>query len=127
MKQGVYLPDLIKRLDDLEGKVRNLESQPKHDANAELFAVMESSVCDDAEVKSSKRRVSDIRNMILTEMCMKDSRYTEALDEYRTTVNRVYIRKKEQAPHGGGFAEVCDDPERSISSETGVSSEQTAQ
>ena len=117
MRKGVYLPDMLKRLDELESKVKTLETQPKHDANAELIAVMEASVKSDPEVKKARQKVADIKTAIISEMCMRDPRYADAVEEYKTTVNRVYIasreqndRKEIQAEDGAGAPEVCDDP-----------------
>lgn len=95
MNRGVYLPDLIKRLDDMEAKVKALESQPKHDANAELLAVMEAAVKNHPEVKASRQKVADAKTAIINEMCMKDPRFRDALEAYKTTVNRVYIQTRE--------------------------------
>lgn len=98
MKQGVHIPTLLKRLDDMESKVRALESQPRHDTNAELLAVMEQAVKNDPEVKAARQRVADVKTAIIAELCMKDPRYCEALEAYKTTVNRIYIKRRE--PHG---------------------------
>lgn len=98
MKQGVHIPTLLKRLDDMESKVRALESQPRHDTNAELLAVMEQAVKNDPEVKAARQRVADVKTSIIAELCMKDPRYCEALEAYKTTVNRIYIKRRE--PHG---------------------------
>jgi hypothetical protein len=95
MKQGVHLPTLLKRLDDLESKVRTLESQPKQDTNAELLAVMERAVKNDPEVKEARQKVADVKSRIISELCMQDERYKQALEDYKTTVNRVYIGKRE--------------------------------
>lgn len=67
MKEGVYLPDLIKRLDDMEAKVKALESQPKQDTNAELFSVMESAVRNSNPVRDARQNVADVKTQILTE------------------------------------------------------------
>ena len=116
MKKGVYLPDLIKRMDELEAKVKTLEAQPKHDANAELLAVMEASVKSDPEVREARQKVADIKTSIISEMCLKDPRYAQAVEDYKTTVNRVYIRSREsdgraqiQAEDGAGAPQICDD------------------
>lgn len=98
MSRGVSLPDLLKHMEDLEGRVKVLESQPKHDANAELLAVMEQAVKNDPEVKAARQRVADVKTAIIAELCMKDPRYCEALEAYKTTVNRIYIKRRE--PHG---------------------------
>ena len=137
MKEGVYLPDLIKRLDDMEAKVKALESQPKHDANAELLAVMEAAVKNHPEVKASRQKVADVKSTIITEMCMQDQRYRDALEAYKTMVNKVYIQTREgdgrtertprpeiQAETGGGAVEVRDDPGRSGEDQEGLSSGQ---
>lgn len=98
MRQGVHIPTLIKRLDEMESKVKALESQPRHDTNAELLAVMEQAVKNDPEVKAARQRVADVKTAIISELCMKDPRYCEALEAYKTTVNRIYIKRRE--PHG---------------------------
>lgn len=117
MKKGVYLPDLMTRMEELEAKVKSLEAQPRHDANAELLAVMEASVKGDPEVREARQKVADIKTSIITEMCLKDPRYAQAVEDYKTTVNRVYIRSREsdgraqiQAEDGAGAPGVCEDP-----------------
>ena len=133
MKEGVYLPDLIKRLDDMEAKVKALESQPKHDANAELLAVMEAAVKNHPEVKASRQHVADVKSAIITELCMQDQRYRDALESYKTMVNKVYIQTREsnggseriakevQTEAGGGAVEVRDDSEGRIQDQEGIS------
>ena len=133
MKEGVYLPDLIKRLDDMEAKVKALESQPKHDANAELLAVMEAAVKNHPEVKASRQHVADVKSAIITELCMQDQRYRDALEAYKTTVNKVYIQTREsnggseriaeevETPQRGGAVEVRDDSEGRIQDQEGIS------
>lgn len=93
-KQGIYLPDLIKRIEDLEQKVKTVESVP--DMSAEVFTVMESAVKDDDAVKIARKKAQDLKSRILTEMCLKDPRYKSALDEYRATVNRIYVASREE-------------------------------
>ena len=133
MKEGVYLPDLIKRLDSMEAKVKALESQPKHDANAELLAVMEQAVRNHQEVKVARQHVADVKSAIITEMCMQDQRYRDALEAYKTTVNKVYIQTREsnggseriaeevETPQRGGAVEVRDDSEGRIQDQEGLS------
>ena len=133
MKEGVYLPDLIKRLDDMESKIKTLESQPKHDANAELLAVMEAAVKNHPEVKASRQHVADVKSAIITEMCMQDQRCRDALESYKTMVNKVYIQTREsnggseriaeevETPQRGGAVEVCDDSERGVQDQEGIS------
>lgn len=137
MKEGVYLPDLIKRLDEMESKIKTLESQPKQDTNAELLAVMEQAVKNDPDVKKSRQHVADVKSTIITEMCMQDQRYRDALEAYKTMVNKVYIQTRErdgrtertprpeiQAETGGGAAEIRHDPGRSGEDQEGLSSGQ---
>lgn len=95
MRKGVYIPDLLRRIDELESEVKALEARPGRDADADLLAVMESAVHDDAEVVDARRRLSDLREAIITEMCLKDPRYSQASESYRTTVNRVYVAQRE--------------------------------
>ena len=133
MKEGVYLPDLIKRLDNMEAKVKALESQPKQDTNAELLAVMEQAVKNHPDVKASRQHVADVKSAIITEMCMQDQRYRDALESYKTMVNKVYIQtresnggseriaKKVETPQGGGAVEVRDDTEGRVHDQEGVS------
>lgn len=133
MSRGISLPDLLKHMEDLEGRVKTLESQPKHDANAELLAVMEQAVKSHPEVKASRQKVADTKTLILTEICMKDQRYRDALESYKTTVNRIYIQSREhdggperiseeiEASQGGGAVEVCDDTERGLHDQEGIS------
>lgn len=134
MKEGVYLPDLIKRLDDMEAKVKALESQPKQDTNAELLAVMEQAVKNHPDVKASRQHVADVKSAIITEMCMQDQRYRDALESYKTMVNKVYIQTREkddraertsrpevQTEAGRGVVEVRDDSEGRIQDQEGIS------
>ena len=133
MKDGVYLPDLIKRLDDMEAKVKALESQPKQDTNAELLAVMEQAVKNHPDVKASRQHVADVKSAIITEMCMQDQRYRDALESYKTMVNKVYIQTREsnggseriaeevETPQRGGAVEVRDDSEGRIQDQEGIS------
>ena len=109
MKEGVYLPDLIKRLDNMEAKVKALESQPKQDTNAELLAVMEQAVKNHQEVKAARQHVADVKSAIITEMCMQDQRYRNALEAYKTTVNKVYIQTRES---NGGPERIAEEVER---------------
>lgn len=94
MKQGVYIPDLLKRIDALEAQVRE-QSAKKDTVDADLFSVMEASVKGDDEVKAAKQRLADEKSRVISEICSKDERYRQAMDAYRRTVNAAYIRWKE--------------------------------
>ena len=94
MKQGVYIPDLLKRIDALEAQVKE-QGQKKDVMDADLFAVMETSVRGDDEVKAAKQRLADEKSRVISEICSKDEGYRNALDAYRRTVNAAYIRSKE--------------------------------
>lgn len=94
MKQGVYIPDLLKRIDALEAQVKE-QGQRKDVMDADLFSVMEASVKGDDEVKAAKQRLADEKSRVISEICSKDEGYRQAMDAYRRTVNAAYIRWKE--------------------------------
>lgn len=94
MKQGVYIPDLLKRIDALEVQVRE-QGQRKDTMDADLFSVMEASVKGDEEVKAAKQRLADEKSRVIAEICSKDEGYMKAMEDYRRTVNAAYIRNKE--------------------------------
>lgn len=94
MKQGVYIPDLLKRIDALEAQVRE-QGAKKDTLDADLFAVMEASVKGDDDVKSSRQRLADEKSRVISEICMRDDGYRNALEAYRRTVNAAYIRLRE--------------------------------
>lgn len=94
MKQGVYIPDLLKRIDALEAQVKE-QGQRKDTIDADLFSVMEASVKGDEEVKAARQRLADEKSRVISEMCARDEGYRSALDAYRRTVNAAYIRSKE--------------------------------
>ena len=94
MKQGVYIPDLLKRIDALEAQVRE-QGAKKDTIDADLFSVMEASVKGDEEVKAARQRLADEKSRVISEICSKDEGYRNALDAYRRTVNAAYIRSKE--------------------------------
>lgn len=109
MKQGVYLPDLVKKVDVLTAEVESLKTKAKTEVDTELFEAMEASVKGVPEVKRAKQHLADVKSMVISEMCMKDPRYQEAYDEYRRTVNKAYIDRAEGHPASGGDAEVRSD------------------
>lgn len=97
MAEGVYLPDLVKKvgeIDDLKKRLESIESKPNR-MDAELFSVMEQAVKNDPSVKTARQKAADIKSEIISEICLKDARYKEALDEYRRQVNAAYIQRKE--------------------------------
>ena len=100
MSDGVYIPDLIKKLDTLEAKVKTLEEngQKPTPIDLDLFAVMESAVKEDPDVKNARKKMADEKSRVISEYCMKDNKFREAADAYRREVNRAYIQQKEQAP-----------------------------
>ena len=136
MKQGVHIPTLMKRLEDMEGEIKALKAQPKHDANAELLAVMEAAVKNHPDVKASRQHVADVKTTIITELCMQDQRYRDALESYKTMVNKVYIQtresdghateradpcEEEQTPRGADIPAVCNHAEGGIPHQAGIS------
>ena len=93
-KQGVYIPDLLKRIDALEAQVRE-QGQRKDTMDADLFSVMEAAVKGDDEVKAAKQRLADEKSRVISEMCSKDEGYRQAMESYRRAVNAAYVRHKE--------------------------------
>lgn len=97
MNDGVYLPDLIKKvseIDDLKKRLETIETKPNR-IDVELFSVMEQAVKNDPQVRVARQKAADVKSEILSEICLKDTRYKEALDEYRRQVNAAYIQHKE--------------------------------
>ena len=94
MKQGVYIPDLLKRIDALEAQVRE-QGQRKDTMDADLFSVMEAAVKGDDEVKAAKQRLADEKSRVISEICSKDEGYRQAMEAYRRAVNAAYVRHKE--------------------------------
>lgn len=93
--KGISLSDLTKRLGDLETKVGDLEkAKPKVDEA--VFATMESAVSDNADVIKAKERLADAKADVILDLCMKDAKFREAFEEYKATVNRVYVESKER-------------------------------
>lgn len=96
-KQGVYLPDLVakvKEVDELKRRLDEVEkSRPALDTA--IFSTMEAAVADNPAVEAAKRRMDDARETVLRELCMKDPRFTEAYESYKTVVNREYVQAKE--------------------------------
>ena len=95
MKEGVYLPDLVKKIDALESKINDLEKLKENPIDAQLFSVMESAVKDDPSVADAKRRLQSEKTRIISEMCIRDDAYRRAFEEYKRVVNAKYIEQKE--------------------------------
>lgn len=95
MKEGVYLPDLIKKIDGLEKRVEDLSKPKESPMDAQLFSVMEQAVRDDQSVIEARRRLQEEKTRIITELCMADEAYRRLFDSYRTAVNAAYVNKRE--------------------------------
>lgn len=95
MKEGVYLPDIVKKIDALESEVKEMRKPKESAMDAQLFAVMEQSVRDDPEVVTARRKLQDEKTRIISELCMSKEGYRKLFDEYRTAVNAAYVAKKE--------------------------------
>ena len=120
MNKGVYLPDLLRRIDDLEAKVSEMKPA-RQEMDLELFAVMESAVKNDPDVKVIRQRMYDEKTRVITDICMQDQRYREAVDGYRRAVNAAYIRQKEQTSERAGTSEVRAHSEGSVQNQEGLS------
>ena len=71
--------------------------EDKPDMDPELFRVMESAVKSDPTVKEARQHAADVKSAILTELCLKEPRYREALEAYRKAVSDAYVRRKDNA------------------------------
>lgn len=96
MKQGVYIPDLLKRIDTLEAQVRE-QGAKKDTLDADLFAVMEAAVKGDEDVRKARQRLADEKTRVIAELCSRDEGYRQASEAYRRAVNSAYIRSKEDS------------------------------
>lgn len=129
-QEGVSLKEVLGQIDELKKKVESLE-KPAKSVSEDLFLVMESKVRDNPAVIEAKKRLSDTKNTVLLEFCMKDPRFKEAYDGYRDTVNREYVSSHENGTEKPpearkGAPEVCSDPSGSVQTEEGVQAEQTS-
>lgn len=95
MKEGIYLPDMMARLKELEAKMEKMDRPKENAIDAQLFAVMESAVKDDQGVIDAKRQLQAEKSRIISDLCMADERYRGAFDRYRTAVNAAYVGQKE--------------------------------
>ena len=95
MKQGVYLPDLVKDMEALKAKVQELERPKTSEVDAEIFAVMEHAVKDDPDVVQAKNRLARAKTRVISELCMRDEEYRRLFDEYRTAVHTKYVNIRE--------------------------------
>ena len=94
MKQGVYLPDLMKRMEGMEAKIKEMDERRSAE-DMDLFAVMESAVKDAPEVKEARQRMADEKSRVIARMCMDDPGYRDAVESYRRVVNQTYVKRIE--------------------------------
>lgn len=123
-QEGVSLKEVLGQIDELKKKVESLE-KPAKSVSEDLFLVMESKVRDNPAVIEAKKRLSDTKNTVLLEFCMKDPRFKEAYDGYRDTVNREYVSSHENGTEKPseareGAPEVRSDPSGGVQIEEGV-------
>jgi hypothetical protein len=90
-RQGVRIPDLLKRIEDLEAQVKD---RPPASQDESVFSIMASAVEDDPEVVSARDRRERAMETVLTEACLKDPRFADADREWRSAVNAAYVRLK---------------------------------
>lgn len=101
MKEGIYLPDLVKKMDVMEARIKELEKGPKQtQMDIDIFAVMESAVKNEDSVRIARQRVQDEKTRVLSELCMRDEAYRKAFEDYRREVNASYIRNRESLGEG---------------------------
>ena len=94
MKEGVYLPDLIQKINALESKVDEMSKPKENVIDAQLFAVMEQAVREDPSVIEAKRKLQAEKTRIISELCMADENYRKLFGDYKTAVNSAYIDYK---------------------------------
>lgn len=94
MKEGVYIPDLLKRIETLEAQVKE-QSVKKDTLDADLFSVMEQAVKSDPDVKRARQRLAEEKTRVITDMCMRDEGYRGAMESYRRAVNAAYVHTRE--------------------------------
>jgi len=97
MEQGIYLPDLLKKVDALEAEIKEMKKPKDNGVDAQLFSVMEQAVKDDPKVTEAKRRLQEEKTRIISELCMSKESYRQAFDDYRTAVNASYIAMREKS------------------------------
>lgn len=95
MGKNVYLPDLVKQVEDLKKEVADLKANAKSEVDTELFEVMESKVRDVPAVKDAKHTLSEVKTQIINEMCQRDPRYQDAYTAYRKAVSQAYKEASE--------------------------------
>lgn len=94
MKDGVYIPDLLKRIETLEAQVKE-QSTKKDTLDADLFSVMEQAVKGDPDVKRARQRLAEEKTRVITDLCMRDDGYRGAMESYRRAVNAAYVHTRE--------------------------------
>ncbi len=97
-KQGVYLPDVMEKLKELDELKKRLDSIEKSApvVDEAVFSTMESAVAKNHAVVEARKHMESTQATILQELCMKDIRYKEAYDAYRAAVNREYVKAHEK-------------------------------
>lgn len=96
-QEGVSLKDLLSQVDELKKTVESLKT-PQKQQDSSVFLAMEAYVRDDDEIIEAKKRLSDLKSSIILEFCMKDDRYRQAYDDYRTKVSEIYVKKHSEEP-----------------------------
>lgn len=94
-RNGTSLSDVMRRLDELEGKVKGIEAS-KAEVNKEVFETMEQAVRDAEPVREAREHLADVKSQIIYEYCMRDARYASAMSAYRDAVNAEYVRSREE-------------------------------
>ena len=94
MKDGVYIPDLLKRIETLEAQVKE-QAVKKDTLDADLFSVMEQAVKGDQDVKKARQRLAEEKTRVITDLCMRDEGYRGAMESYRRAVNAAYVHTRE--------------------------------
>lgn len=59
-----------------------------------LFHAMEQAVKSDPDVRAKRQAAADVKTQIITEICVRDPRYKEALEAYQKAVTDAYLKLK---------------------------------
>ena len=85
----------LKELDELKKRLDSIEKAAPAVDEA-VFSTMEAAVAKNSAVAEARKRMEEAESTILKELCMKDPRYKDAADAYRTIVNREYVKAHEK-------------------------------
>ncbi len=104
-KEGRSLQDIVRQAEEAEALRKQMDEmgRTKPRMDAAVFSLMEEYVRDDPEVAVARNRLLDMRNAIISELCMKDNRYRGEFESYRNTVQERYVKAREGIAQTGSL------------------------